>query len=181
MLIEALLQFVNDTLMNPQSVREVETLKYFRERIMRNNVYSDIKKDVDAFQDFLLSVGRAYLVAAFTEYFGMDSANQPTKHIPPEDMIRTSQEQYFQQTFGSFVDRYVLHDNLEEIQSDPEDKVTNNGLSVIELVVLVMQMIDTVHEGDGDRLAVIINYLLLMFKAKSNYSKYITETMRFIT
>ena len=79
MLIEALLQFVNDTLMNPQSVREVETLKYFRERIMRNNVYSDIKKDVDAFQDFLLSVGRAYLVAAFTEYFGMDSANQSAK------------------------------------------------------------------------------------------------------
>ena len=181
MLIDAVLQFVNDALMKTQSVREVGTLKYFRERIMRNNVYSDIKKDVDAFQDFLLSVGRAYLVAAFTEHFGMDSTNQPAKHIPPEDMTRTSQEQYFQQTFGSFVDRYVLHDNLEEIQSDPEDKVMNYGLSVIEFVVLVMQMIDTVHEGDGDRLVVIVKYLLLMFKAKSNYSKYAIETMRFIT
>ena len=96
-------------------------------------------------------------------------------------MTRTSQEQYFQQTFGSFVDRYVLHDNLEEIQSDPEDKVMNYGLSVIEFVVLVMQMIDTVHEGDGDRLVVIVKYLLLMFKAKNNYSKYAIETMRFIT
>ena len=181
MLIEAVLQFVNDTLMKTQSVREVGTLKYFRERIMRNNVYSDIKKDVDAFQDFLLSVGRAYLVAAFTEHFGMDSTNQPTKHIPPEDMTRRSQEQYFQETFGSFVDRYVLHDNLEEIQSDPEDKVMNYGLSVIEFVVLVMQVIDTVHEGDSDRLVVIVKYLLLMFKAKSNYSKYAIETMRFIT
>ena len=180
--IEALLQFVNDTLMKTQSVREVGTLKYFRERIMRNNVYSDIKKDVDAFQDFLLSVGRAYLVAAFTDFFGMDSTtDQPTRHIPPKDMTRTNQEEYFQKTFGSFVDRYVLHDNLEEIQSDPEDKVMNYGLSVIEFVVLVMQMIDTVHEGDGDRLVVIVKYLLLMFKAKSNYSKYAIETMRFIT
>ena len=95
MLIEALLQFVNDTLMKTQSVREVGNLKYFRERIMRNNVYSGIKKDVDAFQDFLLSVGRAYLVAAFTEYFGMDSTNQPTKHIPPEDMARNKPRAIF--------------------------------------------------------------------------------------
>lgn len=168
--------------MKTQSVREVGTLKYFRERIMRHNVYSDIKKDVDGFQDFFLSVGRAYLVAAFTQYFGMDSTtNQATEHIPPQDMTRANQVEYFEQTFGSFVDRYVLHDNLEEIQSDPEDKVMNYGLSVIEFVVLVMQMIDTVHEGDGKRLIVIVKYLLLMFKAKSNYSKYAIETMRFIT
>ena len=57
----------------------------------------------------------------------------------------------------------------------------NYGLSVIEFVVLVMQMIDTVHEGDSDRLVVIVKYLLLMFKAKSNYSKYAIEPMRFIT
>ena len=44
-----------------------------------------------------------------------------------------------------------------------------------------MQMIDTVHEGDGDRLIAIVKYLLLMFKAKSNYSKYAIVTMRFIT
>jgi len=85
--------------------------------------------------------------------------------------------EYFEQTFGSFVDRYVLHDNLNEIQCDPEDKVMNYGLCVIEFVVLVMQMIDTVHEGVGERLIVVVKYLLLMFKAKSNYSKYAIETM----
>ena len=57
----------------------------------------------------------------------------------------------------------------------------NYGLCVIEFVVLVLQMIDTVHEGDGNRLIAIVKYLLLMFKAKSNYSKYAIETMRFIT
>ena len=168
--------------MKTQSVREVGTLKFFRERIMRHNVYSDIKKDVDGFQDFFLSVGRAYLVVAFTEYFAIDSStNKPTAHIPPQNMTRANQVEYFEQTFGSFVDRYVLHDNLNEIQCDPEDKVMNYGLCVIEFVVLVMQMIDTVHEGDGERLIVVVKYLLLMFKAKSNYSKYAIETMRFIT
>ena len=56
-----------------------------------------------------------------------------------------------------------------------------NRLFIIEFAVLVMQMIDTVHEGDGDRLIAIFKYLLLMFKAKSNYSKYAIVTMRFIT
>ena len=130
--------------MKTQSVREVGTLKYVRERIMRHNVYSDIKKDVDGFQDFFLSVGRAYLVVAFTEYFAIDSStNKPTAHIPLQNMTRANQVEYFEQTFGSFVDRYVLHDNLKEIQCDPEDKVMNYGLCVIEFVVLVMQMIDS--------------------------------------
>ena len=85
------MQFVNDTLMKTQSVREVGTLKFFRERIMRHNVYSDINKDVDGFQDFFLSVGRAYLVAAFTEYFAIDSStNKPTAHIPPQNMTRAN-------------------------------------------------------------------------------------------
>jgi len=51
----------------------------------------------------------------------------------------------------------------------------NYGLCVIEFAVLAMQIIDTVHEGDGDHLIVILKYLLLMFKAKSNYSKYAIE------
>ena len=88
--------------------------------------------------------------------------------------------EYFDETFISFVDNYVLHDNLEEIHCDPEDKVMNYRVCVIEFAVLVMQMIDKIHEGDGDRLIAIVKYLLLMFKAKSNYSKYAIETMRFI-
>ena len=35
--------------MKKQFIRDVGTLKFFRERIMRYNVYSDVKKDVDAY------------------------------------------------------------------------------------------------------------------------------------
>ena len=56
--------------------------------------------------------------------FGIDSTtNKATKHIPPKDMTRTNQEEYFQKTFGCSVDRYLLHDNLEDIQYDPEEEV----------------------------------------------------------
>lgn len=56
----------------------------------------------------------------------------------------------------------------------------NYGLCVIEFVVLVMQMIDIVYEGDGDCFIVIVKYFLLMFKVKSNYFKYVIEIMWFI-
>jgi len=58
--IYSTLQFVNDTLMKTQSVRKVGTLKYFREKIMRHNVYSDIKKDVDGFKDFFHLFGGSF-------------------------------------------------------------------------------------------------------------------------
>ena len=168
--------------MKKESVREVGTLKYFRERIMRYNVHPEIKKDVEAFQDFFLSVGRAYIIVAFTEFFGMESlTGEPTRNIPPQNRSRVANKQHFKKTFDAFVDTYILQECDEEVPIELQDKVMNYGLCVIEFTVLLQQMIDTVHEGDGERLLVNMKYLLLMFKAKSNYSKYAIEGMRFIT
>ena len=168
--------------MRKESVREVGTLKYFRERIMRYNVHPEIKKDVEAFQDFFLSVGRAYIIVAFTEFFGMESlTGEPTRNIPPQNRSRVANKQHLKKTFDAFVDTYILQECDEEVPIELQDKVMNYGLCVIEFTVLLQQMIDTVHEGDGERLLVNMKYLLLMFKAKSNYSKYAIEGMRFIT
>ena len=168
--------------MRKESVREVGTLKYFRERIMRYNVHPEIKKDVEAFQDFFLSVGRAYIIVAFTEFFGMESlTGEPTRNIPLQNRSRVANKQHFKKTFDAFVDTYILQECDEEVPIELQDKVMNYGLCVIEFTVLLQQMIDTVHEGDGERLLVNMKYLLLMFKAKSNYSKYAIEGMRFIT
>jgi len=70
--------------MTTQSVCEVGTLKYFHERIMRHNVYTDIKKDVDGFQDFFMSLGRAYLVVAFTDYFLVDPNTKNSTYTSSE-------------------------------------------------------------------------------------------------
>lgn len=169
-------------MMDKASVREVGTLKYFRERVMRYNVHPDIKKDIDAFQDFFLSVGKAYLMEAFLEFFGMNSVqDSPTTHIPRLRQSRMEENDYFNDVFGEFVDKYVFQSDIDTMQTEPQDRVFNYGLCVIEFVVLLMEMIDTVHEGDGQRLILNMKYFLLMFRAKSTYSKYALEVMRFIT
>ena len=73
--------------MNQNSTREIGTLKYFRERIMRYNVPTTVKNNPDAYEEFFVSVGRAYLVEAFLEFFGMENTeSEPTKNLPEQNM-----------------------------------------------------------------------------------------------
>ena len=52
--------------MNQNSTREeIGTLKYFRERIMHYNVPTTVKYNPDAYEEFFVSVERAYLMEAF--------------------------------------------------------------------------------------------------------------------
>ena len=106
---------------------------------------------------------------------------EPTKYIPPQTQSRAARRRVFHTTFAEFVDKFVLQLDIEAIQAQLEDRVMNFGLCIIEFTVLLLQMIDTVHEGDGDCLIVNLKYLLLMFKAKSSYSKFAVEVLRFLS
>ena len=79
-------QLINDTLMNQNSTRETGTQKYFRERIMHYNVPTTVKNNPDAYEEFFVSVGRAYLVEVFLEFFGMENTeSKPTKNLPEQN------------------------------------------------------------------------------------------------
>ena len=65
--------------------------------------------------------------------------------------------------------------------SDPEDRVMNHGLQVMQLGVLLMQLNDTEKEGDGERALRNWKLLLLYFRARSRAKKYAYEAMRVIS
>ena len=75
-----------------------------------------------------------------------------------------------------FVDYHVFH-----LGVTVDDKVQNYGLSLIELFIVLMQLNDTIHEGDGDRNVIKWKYLLWVFKANNKLSKYAIEGMYFLT
>ena len=77
---------------------------------------------------------------------------------------------------GKVVDYYVSHFGVTV-----DDKVQNYGLSLIELFVVLMQLNDTIHEGDGYRNVINWKYLLWLFKANNKLSKYAIEGMYFLT
>ena len=136
--------------MNQNSTREIGTLEYFRERIIRYNVPTTvhIKNNPDAYEEFFVSVRRAYLVEAFLEFFGMENTESdgPTKNSPEQNASLEAKKEHFDKVLGKFVDYHVFH-----LGVTVDDKVQNYGLSLIELFIVLMQLNDTIHEGDEDR------------------------------
>ena len=110
-----ILQFVYNYLYKSASVREAGTLKYFREKYNRKNVTPEkVANSYEGSEQFLLSVGKAYIVEAATEFWGLQNVNDsPTKHLPPKGILHLSQEvkqEYFDQVIGAFVDEFVIPD-----------------------------------------------------------------------
>ena len=136
----------------------------------------------------MLSVTRAYLVEAALDFFGMESVSaKPTKCVPPQGPLSEAiRRTYIQSTVRAFIEQFApLHPNLARtfITSDAEtqvqstDKVANYSHQVIELGLMLMQLIDTAKEGDGER--TIRNWFY--FKSRSTHSKYALEGIHFIS
>ena len=124
-----------------------------------------------------MSVGRAYLVEAFLEFFGVENTkSEPTKKMPEQNASLEAKNEHFDKVLEKFVDYHVFH-----LGVTVDDKVQNYGLSLIELFIVLMQLNDTIHEGDGDRNVINWKYLLWVFKANNKLSKYATEGMYLLT
>lgn len=113
-------QLVYNHLYKPQSLREVGTLKYFRERLNRRNVTPDkVTKSYEGCEQFIISTGKAYLIEAAMEFWGMDSMDdKPTKNCPPSNILYlplAKKRKYFNKVVGDFVDEFVMADPDSEV------------------------------------------------------------------
>ena len=74
-------------------------------------------------EQFLLSVGKAYILEAAMEFWGLQSVTDvPTKHAPLPNIIHMEKEvklDYFNRVVGEFVDEFVTTD------PDKEDPITH--------------------------------------------------------
>lgn len=135
--VSANIGIAGNNLHKPESVREVGTLKFFREKYNRRNVTPDkITKSFEGCEQFLLSVGKAYILEAALEFWGMQSlADVPSKHVPPAGIQHMSKERksaYFHKHIGAFVDEFVMADpDKEEVTQHELLKKRSNLLHVI--------------------------------------------------
>lgn len=122
-----------DLLFNPCSVREPGTLKFFREKYARKNVTP--KKVLDSYEgceQFFLSVGTAYILEGALEFWGMTGLDStPTKNAIPSNLhSRRQKKDYFDGVVESFVNTYVVNDEVQhdlsescESSNDEPDRV----------------------------------------------------------
>ena len=173
----SLLQYSYHLHHKAQSSSEKGTLKYFREKYNRKNVTpAKVLDSYEGSEELFLSVGKAYIVSALLQFFGMTSVDDmPTKNTFLCNISRmndTVKKEYFDNTIGKFVDTYVFQ-GLPGNEGD--DFVKNYALCFIYLTLVVLQMKDTAAEGDGDRNLINQKLLLTIFKSLGQYSKYAIE------
>jgi hypothetical protein len=99
-------------------------LKFFREKYNRRNVTPEkVTKSYEGSEQFLLSVGKAYILEAAMEFWGLQSVTEsPTKHVAPPGIIHMEKErklEYLNRVVGAFVDELVTPD------PDKEDPITH--------------------------------------------------------
>lgn len=79
-------------------------------------------------EQFLLSVGKAYILEAAMEFWGLQTVtDSPTKHVPQHGIIHMDKEtklDYFNTVVGAFVDEFVIPDPDKEnvIADQPENE-----------------------------------------------------------
>ena len=175
----SLLQYSYSFLHKAESVSQVGTLKYFREKFNRRNATPlKILDCYEGSEELFLSVGRAYIVTAALSFFGMASLEEmPTKNTFPSHISAQSEENkkiYFEEVFGKFIDVYLLQ---KTAITDGEDYVKNYALCLIFLTILILQLKDTAAVGDGERNLINQKLLLSVFKSMGAYSKYALEML----
>ena len=150
----SLLQYTYSFLHKAETVNQIGTLKYFREKYNRNATPSKVLDSYEGSEELFLSVGKAYIITAVLNVFGMsDLEDTLSLHKFPQNIARESTEnktKYFDDAFGKFIDKFLLQKvNANDFYND--DYVMNYALCCIFLAVLVMQMKDTAAKGYGNR------------------------------
>ncbi len=176
----SLLQYGYNLLYNPESVGDIGTLKFFREKYDRRNATpKKVLDSLEGSEELFISMGRAYIIVAILHFFGMQSIDEkPTVHVFPKNIIHAADEkkrEYFDEVFGKFVDKFILQINTDTENNCGNDGIKNYGLCSIFLTVLLLQMKDTAREGDGERNLINQKLLISVFKSLGSYSKYAIE------
>ena len=172
----SLLQYSYHLLFKPDSVNQIGTLKFFRERYNRRNATpSKVLDSYEGSEELFISMGKAYIITAALKFFGMSKvSDKPTIHVFPTNLMHGSQvekQTYLDSVMEKFVDEFIL----QKFPEATDDYIKNYGLCSMFLTLLLLQLKDTAKEADGERALINQKLLLSIFKSLGPYSKYAIE------
>ena len=155
------------------------TLYQLRNVINRRNVVKNPANDVTACEEFFVLVVEAHIVTAAMTIFGMSAIDYcPGGVYFPDgfdELDASQQHQVFMLAVKEVVNKFV---NLSFCQEDEHDAavgvdhVQAYASDLLSLGLLLMEFLDGICEGEGQRIIHCWRYFLLLFKAANrvNYS-----------
>ena len=179
------IQVIFNKYFDQQSAKDGGTLCQLRNIINRSNVTGNVKKEMNATEDFLKSVLNAHVVAAALTFFGMDkTTDEPTQYRWDSSTMKTKEGKwmYLSKAIGEFTDKYImptLEFGIESSSCDKvkeEDGIYNYTTALMTDCLVVEEFSDAIREGDGERVFQMWKFLLLYFRA-AHRTKYALEAL----
>jgi hypothetical protein len=165
-------------LYKPESRANGGTLSHIKNVINRTNVPTKPKNNVNAAEEFFMSVLIGHIIAAAMDFLNMQSLNDLpsclSQLLLDEDVeVRRHK---FHLKVEEMLSKYFNISAFDKDEIDDDDKVRAYAKEVLSLGVLLLEFKDSVREGDGERLMSVRKFLLLAFRA-SNEFKYSLEAL----
>ena len=185
------------------SAYDFGTLYQIRNLVNRRNVKANPSKNVNASEDFFLMVVHSHIIAAAMHELSMDSVDENPTAMGLTNELWVSEDsdkrkQILEFLCESIVNKYVdliisafqttspfLYNpqaglSYTKPHSYTDDQKNNYAREVLSLGLLYMEFIDSIREGDGDRLLCCCRFLLLIYKA-SKRNNYALEALNLLT
>ena len=112
----SLLQYCYHILYNAESVNQIATIKFCREKYDRINLTP--KKVLDSYdgcEELFKSLGKAYTIAALMHFFGMsDVSDYPTQNGFQSNIVHKTlaeKESFYRDKISQFVNEYIFQRN----------------------------------------------------------------------
>lgn len=160
------------------------TMYQLRNLINRRNVVKNPTDNVSACEDFFLLLTEAHILAAAMTLFSMKELEDTPSHA----VFCDSENTYNLQRRNTLLKAtHLIIDNFVDVSyrqeksgagaeegssSDQHDGVKAYASEVLSLGLILMEFIDGIREGDGNRIIRCWQYMLLLFKAnkRKNYA-----------
>uniref|UniRef100_A0A8W8NTK5 DUF6589 domain-containing protein n=1 Tax=Magallana gigas TaxID=29159 RepID=A0A8W8NTK5_MAGGI len=139
------------------SGRDKGTLYNLKLIIERSNVNGNVKSRFEAHEDFVLTVGNAYLLSFIMNKFGMETLDAEPQHpLLKNRNIKFMHNKYKEEVF---------HTIMGEIVED---------------LICTFPKLDAIKEGDSDRTNITLKFCIPIFFSHSILSKYLEECVDYI-
>lgn len=173
------LQVIYNRLYSNDSKGDGGTLSQLRYLINRTNVPCKPKENVHAAEEFFEAVVTGHIIAAALHFFNMHTIyDSPSSHYfdsLKNENTSEAQQKLFHSAIVDMINSYINFTPFDEVSQDQDlDYVSAYAKEVFSLGILLLEFNDSVHEGDGERLANVWKFLLLIFRAKRK-TKYALE------
>lgn len=147
---------------------------HLRNLLQRRSVTKKVKNDPTASEEFFLLVAESYILYAVMHSFKMESLESAPSHekfFNFESHGKIQREKLFTEMISSVIDN---HFNFGKSAKNDCSSVLSYAEETFSLGLFLFELIDSIHEGDGNRIIRCWKYLLLMYKS-SNKVKYSVE------